>query len=138
MLVGIKEEYEQTQEEAELKHCILNYQLHSYSEYFFSYAISFLQGLIVAFNVLRDSVKFAKVVAERDAALEKLNELEEVEVERDAALARLEKSKEVCTGLKTVGGMMQSTLHSARVELESWRKVACDAASCSDDRNCLA
>jgi hypothetical protein len=104
--VGIKEEYERTQEEDELKHRILEYQPHSYSEHYFS-SIFFLQALIVAYCALGGSVKLAKVVAERDTALEKLKELEEVEVERDTALARLEKSKEACTGLNTVGEMIR-------------------------------
>jgi hypothetical protein len=77
-------------------------------------------------------------VAERDAALGKLKEVEEVEVERDTALARLEKSGEVSTGLKTVGEMMQSTLHSTREELGSMRRITCEATSCRDNRNCSA
>lgn len=76
--------------------------------------IIYLQVLIVAYYTLWGSEKLAEVVTE----------LEEVEVERDIALARLEKLEEICTGLKKVGEMMQSTLHSMREELETMRWIA--------------
>jgi hypothetical protein len=122
--VDIMETYERTQEEDELRHRTPKYQPHSYSKHYFSYLIFCLQVLIVAYYTLWGSKKLAEVVTERDAASARLKELEEVEAERDTALARLDKSEEVCTGLKTVGEMMQSTLHSTREELETMRRIA--------------